>query len=196
MLLLHYRLVVDVHRIRIRTFIYSELKTGIYSCSLSDSTIQYEQFQSDSLAKNKLSIAVSLQGTVVYAAPEQGILSISVNTANACKCQETTFSTADSISSIAIITLRDFDSSHVAGSDVTTYFEVPEYDYSNSKTAIIQKPITSYFQYSYSGYSPGFFLNIYLSQFPQNKGYAKFLITITCKNGKEFKAETKKIYLF
>jgi len=179
-----------------RNFIYAELQSAVNSCVLSDSTFQFMALTSDSLPKEQLGIQLNLNGTIVFSEPETKHMPGFINTAYACSCPETMYFTADSISSIKIITLNNFDSTHVAGSDVTGYFRVPEYDYSGGKAKVIQKPMEDYFQYSYSGPGPGFYLNIYLNRFPQNEGYAKFKIRVFTVNGKVFENETEAIYLY
>lgn len=179
-----------------KQFIYSELETALNICLVSDSSYQYTPLYSDSLAKDALGIMLSLNGTVVFTRPQTKYIPSLVNTANACKCGGTIFSTADTLSSITITTLNNFDSTHTAGADVTAYFKVPDYDYSTGSRKVIQSPIASYLQYANGGYAPGFYTAIYLAQFPQYEGYAQFRIKATLQSGKVLEAVTQKVYLY
>ncbi|KAA5534777.1 DUF5034 domain-containing protein [Taibaiella lutea] len=173
--------------------IVSEINTSmlIYSFQ-ADTSFNFTPIETDSMKYDSYGINLNFIGTIVKAEPSFSL----VNTAYACKCYiDDDYFFHDSVSSVTITTINDFDEQHLSGEDVTGYFVYVDNDYTNNK---VRKNTVAYFysnQPSHS-YYPGYYFPLYLNARPTLNPNIQFDIKVRFKNGNEQQTRTKSVYLY
>lgn len=84
--------------------------------------------RSNAVFKNSYGIELLFHRSRIACAMPVGSLFISTSYAHSCSCPpEVEILAQDSITQVHVITLRDFDESHPAGSDISDYFKIRPY---------------------------------------------------------------------
>ncbi|GEM_PF-2609646 len=160
----------------------------------SDSAYTPHIFMEDTLPY--LSYGISLNFSISKFAGRQSSGNVSlINTAQAWKCNEPSIYPKDTIASIQVQTLRDFDTDHPEGADVSDYFVALRTEYSpkrierHSLDYLAHKP--DYIHERMIGYN----IPIYLNATPTSARYVQFEVTVQFTNGKTLSAVSDEVFL-
>jgi hypothetical protein len=98
----------------------------------------------------------------------------------------------DSVSSIIITTINDFNELHLSGKDVTNYFVYVD----NADYKVRKNPIEYLYTTNQPSYYPGYYFPLYLNARPTLNPNIQFDIKVKFKNGKEQQTRTQSTYLY
>jgi hypothetical protein len=130
---------------------------------LGDTAFSYTAVLKDSVARLNygLNIQFDTKETVYAQFAFKGLIS----SAYACKCGPDYYSPRDTLKSIRIFTLKDFDASHPAGSEISEYFKLLKQATPSAKISkiTIAEAIAELASISYSPYRT---LQLYLDKMP------------------------------
>lgn len=115
------------------------------------------------------------------------IKSLSLQGAYACSCSEDIrYLPKENVTSVQVITLRDFDAKHPTNSDVTSFFKV--FEHVDSNYEIKYTTIADYFkrlnETHYNGGIAETSFNIFLITPPSEAGNQQFKVRITLSDGR------------
>lgn len=131
---------------------------------VGDTAFSYSIVNKDSLARMKygLQIQFDTKETVFSKFEFKGL----IPAANACKCSPDYYSPRDTLKSIRIFTLKDFDASHPAGSELSDYFKLLKQATTSGRISkmSISEAVTQLGTLSYSSYGT---VQFYLDKMPE-----------------------------
>lgn len=161
-----------------------------------DSSFSYTQQESDTMEQEK--VVISIQMDLLLARQAKQRCFHLTNSAYACSCAENTFNATDPVTDLKIVTLNDFDTGHLAGSDITEYFVHLDMAYAPAR--IIKKSITAEtigWLNTVHGYlEPGSTgAMLYLNQVPTLGRNLHFKIVFTHRSGMQRELNTDALYL-
>jgi len=118
-----------------------------------------------------------------------------LNSAHACSCHEYTMKAKDKISRVYIRTVFDFDATHPAGSDVSTYFTILENAYLPMR--LLHKPLGTLAGYAdyLNEYYDYLEVPIYLNASPESLRKVQFKIDVALENGNTISALSDEVFI-
>ena len=150
----------------------------------------------DTISKNSYGLRFLLDYTTAYLPKKKAINSISINAAYACSPVPDNFTSLDTIKKISIKTLLDFDAAHLAGSDVTEYFNEVYQFYSASEPIRYGKAFGVLTLFSDHYESAGTMdYNLYFNHSAIESKTVAFELIIEYTNGNKISAKTKPVFL-
>lgn len=150
----------------------------------------------DTISKNSFGLRFLLDYTIAYLPTKKVINPFSINAAYACSPVPFMLSSADTIKKMSIKTLFDFDAAHLAGSDVTEYFNEVYQFYSSSEPIRYQNALSMYARFSQQ--NDGFGTMDYALYFNHAAFESKrvaFEFIIEYSNGTTISAQSKPVFL-
>jgi len=97
------------------------------------------------------------------------------NEAYACKCEESTVLTQKSVTEIKVVSVNDYDATHPAGSDITSYFGSVKSDKGGADGI---GPLQLYYGSTYSGRLPYTGYDFYMVQRPSAGTVQQFNVIV------------------
>ena len=171
------------------TCTYDSFKTtNLKITKYSNGTISSQGTFSDSLLKDSFGIFLSFHYKILA---NNDLKSFSFFSEAKAKCAENTYNPIESISSVEIKTLFDYDSLHPANSDVSSCFGVPEW---NNLLSIPQSLIKRNAN-PRSNYGMGDAFGIIPFNSPIFTGLQSFQVKVKLSDGRNFTSITDTIFL-
>lgn len=150
----------------------------------------------DTISKNSYGLSFLLNFTTASLSKKKAINSFAINAAYACSPVPDNFTSSDSIKKIYIKTLLDFDAAHLAGSDVTEYFNEVYQFYSASEPIRYERAFAATTQFSDHYESSGTMdYNLYFNYSAFESKAVAFEFIIEYTNGNSISAKTKPVFL-
>lgn len=157
-----------------------------------DTTFSSINTTADTVEKSKYGIHMSLDYKITAALRN----TVFFNAAYGCDCVVAQFFIEDKVNSISVITLRNIDAGHPAGSEVNDFFRGLDYTYSPQRILYYDALTTELYNHPANPSATGINdIDLYL----KNAGLANqeiaFEVTFTFASGNKLTAQTKPIFL-
>lgn len=175
-------------------FNYSELQSSNIKFTFKgDTAFTTNLIMADTMEKEMFGISLKMEHKIVAALKKEFSF---INSAYACDCATSEFYIIDSVKSISIITLKNLDATHPAGSDVTEYFKALQLQYNSKPIKYYDAMLPGHFNSPKNPNVTGVnVIDLYLkSPVPSNQEVA-FEITYTFVSGNKLSTQTKPIFL-